>query len=77
MAGIAPAFHLGGIILRFRGQDLSNQSLARPGVQRGLSVGRNTFIRRSCGLTLFACLAKAKIIFDHTGLITDDVDHVQ
>ena len=38
---------------------------------------RNTFIRGTCRLTLLACLAKAKIIFDHTGLIADDVDHIQ
>ena len=36
---------------------------------------RNTDIRRGRALTLPA--DKAKIIFDHTGLTTDDVHHVQ
>jgi hypothetical protein len=38
---------------------------------------RKIGIRRRDGLTLRACLAEAKIVFDRTGLITDNVDHLQ
>ena len=37
---------------------------------------RGSTVSRCYGLPPLTHLAKAKIIFDHTGLITDDVDHV-